>query len=82
MAGHKEGKPVLGIDIGGTKFATALAIVQGEIIAREHNSTPAQSGPDTVIDSMFATIEKTISTRKLKASQLLGVGIAAAGISN
>jgi glucokinase len=80
MSEHKEGKLILGVDLGGTKIATALATAQGEIIAREYSPTPAQSGPDAVIDSMLTAIEKTISAGKLKPSQLLGVGIGAAGI--
>ena len=75
---HKE--LILGLDLGGTKIATALATAQGEILARGYSPTPAQDGPDVAVDSIFTTIEKTISARKLKASQLLGIGIAAAGL--
>src|SRR4030042_6894653 len=80
MSEHREGKPILGIDLGGTKIATALATTQGKILVREYSPTLAQSGPDTVIHSIFTVIEKTISAGKLKPSQLLGIGIGAAGI--
>jgi predicted NBD/HSP70 family sugar kinase len=35
MAESGEGKPVLAIDLGGTKIVTALITPQGEILSRE-----------------------------------------------
>jgi glucokinase len=78
MPEHKE--LILGVDLGGTKIATALATAQGEILARGYSPTPAQAAPEAAVDSILATIKKTISSRKLKASQVLGIGIAAAGL--
>ena len=80
MPENKEQKLILGVDLGGTKIATALATAQGEILARGRRSTPAQAGPDAVIKSICATIDKTLAAKKLEPSQLLGIGIAAAGI--
>lgn len=80
MPKNKEQKLILGVDLGGTKIATAIATAQGEILARGRRSTPAQAGPDAVIKSICATIDKTLAARKLEPSQLLGIGIAAAGI--
>jgi len=73
-------KLILGVDLGGTKIATALATAQGEILSREYSLTPAQAGPDAVTSSIITTIEKNLSSGKVKPSQLLGIGIAAAGI--
>ena len=78
MPEHK--KLILGVDLGGTKIATALATAQGEILGQEYSPTPAQAGPDAVISSIFEAIEKTITLGKVELSQLLGIGIAAAGI--
>lgn len=80
MPENKEQKLILGVDLGGTKIATALATAQGEILARGRRPTPAQAGPDVVIKSICATIGKILSAKKLESSQLLGIGIAAAGI--
>ena len=80
MPENKEQKLILGVDLGGTKIATALATAQGEILARGRRPTPAQAGPDAVIKSICATIDKILSAKKLEPSQLLGIGIAAAGI--
>lgn len=75
----EHGEIILGVDIGGTKIAVALATAQGEILSRGYNLTPTPTNPDVIIDTIFTTIEKTISAGKSK-SQLLGIGIAAAGI--
>jgi len=80
MPENKEQKLILAVDLGGTKIASALATAQGEILVRGRRSTPAQAGPDAVIKSLCATIDKTLAAKKLEPSQLLGIGIAAAGI--
>lgn len=80
MPKNREQKLILGVDLGGTKIATALATAQGEILARGRRSTPAQAGPDAVIKSICAAIDKILSAKRLEPSQLLGIGIAAAGI--
>lgn len=80
MPENKEQKLILGVDLGGTKIATALATAQGEILARGRRPTPAQAGPDAVIKSICATIDKILAAKNLEPSQLLGIGIAAAGI--
>ena len=71
---------ILGVDLGGTKIATALATAQGKILARGYNLIPTQTAPDTVISTIFATIDKTLSSSEIALSRVLGIGIAAAGI--
>ncbi|MQY56323.1 MAG: ROK family protein [Dehalococcoidia bacterium] len=80
MPENKEQKLILGVDLGGTKIAAALATAQGKILARGRSSTRAQAGPDVVIKSICATIDRTLAAKRLKPSQFLGIGIAAAGI--
>ena len=80
MPENKERKLILGIDLGGTKIATALVNTRGEVLARQNCSTPACAGVDTVIDSIFMNIENIMSLSKVKISRLLGIGIAAAGL--
>lgn len=80
MSESKEPKLILGVDLGGTKVATALATARGEILARGYSLTPAQAGPSAVIDSLLATVEETMCSGRVDLSQLLGIGIGAAGI--
>ena len=80
MSESESQKLVLGVDLGGTKIATALANAQGEILARGYSPTSAQAGSSAVISTILATIEKILSSNKLDLSRVLGIGIAAAGI--
>lgn len=73
-------KLILGVDIGGTKIAAAVVTDEGKVISRGYGSTSAQAGPQVVIDNIFATIDRTISSSNVVLSQLSGIGIAAAGI--
>ena len=73
-------KLVLGVDIGGTKIAAAVVTEEGKVISRDYSPTSAQAGPQVVIDSIFATIDRAISSSNVGLSQLCGIGIAAAGI--
>ncbi len=77
---NKEQKFILGVDLGGTKIAAALATTRGEILARGRSPTHAQAGPDAVIEGICATINEVLSAKALEPSRLLGIGIAAAGI--
>lgn len=73
-------KLVLGVDVGGTKIAAAVVTDEGKVVSRGYGSTSAQAGPQVVIDNIFATIDRTISSSNVVLSQLSGIGIAAAGI--
>jgi len=67
------------VDVGGSKIATALATAQGKILARGYSPTPARANADAIVDSIFTTVEQTISDSKLRA-RLIGIGLAVAGI--
>ncbi|MEA3442459.1 MAG: ROK family protein [Chloroflexota bacterium] len=76
----KEDELILGVDLGGTKIATALASARGKILARGYKPTLAQEGPASVIGNILGAMDETISRGKVEATQLSGIGIAAAGI--
>lgn len=46
--------PVIGIDIGGTKIAVGLVDRDGRILERARGATPADQGPDRVLDAAAA----------------------------
>jgi len=80
MSENTGQKFILGVDLGGTKIAAALVTTQGQIVARGRSPTPAQAGPDAVINSICATINEVLSAKELRPSRLSGIGIAAAGV--
>lgn len=80
MPQNEARKLILGVDLGGTKIATALATAEGEILTRGYCPTLGEAGSQDIIGSILRTIEETMSLGKVRVSQLLGIGIAAAGI--
>jgi len=72
--------PVLAVDLGGTKIVAALVSAQGDIIQREYRLSLAKEGPEPVINRLLAMIGCILDKAKIKISQLMGVGIATAGI--
>jgi len=70
-------KPVLAIDLGGTKIITA--IISSKVIAKEYQLTMAEEGPQSVIKRVLSMIDHLLSLRNLDPSQLDSIGIAAAG---
>lgn len=73
---------ILGIDLGGTKILTAVASATGKLLASEQVITPAEQGPETVIEAIVAAADRTLGQAGIAAAQLSAVGVGAAGISN
>jgi glucokinase len=72
-------KPIVAVDVGGTKIAAALISGAGEILAREYRPTCASRGPEAVIERILGAIDRLISKAGIPPSQLAAIGIAAAG---
>ncbi|MCX5143717.1 ROK family protein [Streptomyces sp. NBC_00338] len=69
------GRPVVGLDLGGTKIAAALLAADGTVLARHSRPTPAREGAAAVLDALAAAAAAVDPDR---AAALLG--IAAAGV--
>ena len=70
-------KPVLAIDLGGTKIIAA--IISSKVMAKEYQLTLAEEGPQSVIKRVLSMIDHLLSLRNLDPSQLDSISIAAAG---
>ena len=75
----KNERPVVAIDLGGTKILAALVSVKNKVVAREYQPTLADGGQRAVIDRIFETIDRLLGKSGIKASRLEAIGIAAAG---
>ncbi|WP_344663233.1 ROK family protein, partial [Catenulispora subtropica] len=74
-------RPVLAVDIGGTKIAAALVDTEGRVRARRSTPTEraartAAGGPDDILE---AIIELARATAAGAEGPLAGVGLASAG---
>ncbi len=77
MSGDEQ-KPVIAIDLGGTKIVTALVSTSGEIIDKERIPTLALEGPEAVTERMLGTVDHLLERRNMKAGDLQGICVAAA----
>jgi glucokinase len=75
-------RPILAVDLGGTKIIAAVILSGGKIVSRNYVLTLADKGPKAVIDRLLSVVSGAMAQAKLKASEPSGIGIAAAGIIN
>lgn len=68
-------KPVVGIDLGGTKTAAALVAPDGTLGVRVEAPTPAAEGPEAVLDVVAALVAEVAGDAPIG-----GVGVGTAGI--
>jgi glucokinase len=73
-------KPVVAVDIGGTKITSALITHEGKMISRSYCLTLAHEGPQNVISHMVDSVQMSLGKAGLELSAIGGVGIAAAAI--
>ncbi|RFA08107.1 hypothetical protein B7R54_01910 [Subtercola boreus] len=72
------GDLVLGIDIGGTKTAAGLVDPDGRVWARASARTPADLGPEAVVETAIRLAIDVLS--QSGASPVLGCGVGSAGV--
>ncbi len=75
-------RPVIALDLGGTKLLAALVSASGQVTARELFPTRAQEGPESVINRLFMAIDSLLKLRNLSSSEIDSISIAAAGPIN
>jgi glucokinase len=73
---------LLGIDLGGTKILAAVANPHGKVLAREYSATPAQKGPEAVVQAILETAHRTLAKAGITTAHLAAIGVGAAGTSN
>ncbi len=73
-----ENRPVLAIDLGGTKFVAAIVSTAGEIISRQYKLTLADEGPEAVVGRLLETIEDLVGNATATSAPST-IAIAAAG---
>lgn len=66
----------VGVDLGGTKIASALVTSGGRVLAARHTATGAASGPEPVLDRLAGEVRALLAQAP---GPLLGVGIGSPG---
>ena len=75
-------KPVLAVDLGGTKIIAAVVLPDGKIVSRKYCLTLAKDGFKAVTERLLAAATEAIIQSKVDIMDLSAVCIAAAGIIN
>ncbi len=73
------GNYVVGIDIGGTKLATVVADVSGEIISKVREPTQADKGPGYALQLLIDMVYRTIHQAELELKDILAIGVSCGG---
>lgn len=76
----RSDKPVVAVDIGGTKFIAAIIDRKGKMLSRVYKLTRDEDGPGKVIKRLTATIHEAIETAGLDIKGIGAISMAAAGI--
>lgn len=72
-------KPVIGIDLGGTKILGGVVTPKGEILARAKKKTQADKGPEQILDRIVDVARMAAETAEIDVSDCAGLGIGAPG---
>ncbi len=71
-----RGELAVGVDLGGTKIASALVTEQGEVVAARQTLTQAGEGPKAVLGRVAAEVNALVANAP---GRVAGVGIGAPG---
>jgi glucokinase len=67
---------VIGVDIGGTKLATALATRQGQIVHKVRLPTEAERGPEFGVTRLIEMIHRNLDETTVSQEEVIGIGVA------
>ncbi len=72
-------KPVIGMDMGGTKILAGVVGLDGNVLGTAKRATKAAAGPDAVIERMIKTAQNAVEAAGLKMDDIAAVGTGAPG---
>ena len=70
---------VAGIDIGGTKLATAVADSTGHILSKVRKPTLAERGPEYALQLLFDMVRETVELAGLEQKSISAIGVSCGG---
>lgn len=79
-ASKRQGRLILGVDLGGSKISAIVADAKANIIARYDGDTCAEQGREEVIGRVIQSIKQVMASPQVASSaDIVGIGIGAAG---
>lgn len=77
-----DSRPVVGVDVGGTKILAAVVTPKGDILSRVRRRTRAERGQKTVIERIAQTVLEAIDEADLQVKDVSAVGVGVPGPVN
>lgn len=72
-------RPVLALDVGGTKLAAAVVGPDGAVVAFRHEPTRIQQGPDHVIEQLLGLGEQVLDGAGVTIDEIAATGVGCGG---
>jgi len=72
-------KPVVGVDLGGTKILAGVVDVEGKILGMAKRATRPEGGPEEVIARIAKTVRKAVKEAKLDMTDIAAIATGAPG---
>lgn len=69
----------IGVDLGGTKVASAIADAEGHILSKHTFPTGGEDGAEAVMDRIKAGIRQLLEDVDASPAQLIGIGVGSPG---
>lgn len=82
MGGRNLKKYIIGIDLGGTKIATALSDLEGRVLSKTTVPTRAEEGEANVLARLISTIDEVFGEARISPDEVLSIGVGSPGIIN
>ncbi|MFC2076350.1 ROK family protein [candidate division KSB1 bacterium] len=79
MKPDSQVRHALGIDLGGTKIASAVVTTGGALLNKEETPTEAEDGADRVVENLKTAVHRTVAWAAEQGLKLSGIGLAAGG---
>jgi glucokinase len=79
MTEQGGGRPVVGVDLGGTKVLAGVVGPDHSIIGRSKKSTPAKDGADAILAAIEACVREAVAVAGLALEDIAAVGIGSPG---
>lgn len=80
MTDTANGRPVVGVDLGGTKILAAVVRAgAGTILGRSKRPTPAREGGAAILDAIVAAVDEALDEAGVRREEVAGVGVGSPG---
>ncbi|HET9852536.1 MAG TPA: ROK family protein [Candidatus Limnocylindrales bacterium] len=82
---HRRGsalssRPVIAVDLGGTRIRAAVVLPDGTRVARTERPTPTEQGPEAIVDACRAVARASRAAAAVQLTdELAGIGISSPG---